>query len=214
MIKKRKVVWLLGSVLLLLAASAFAQTDITIGQVMGAPGRSATVQITGTGDDIAGVNFTITYDSAVLSNPVVAIPTGALSEGFLLDQNVPQDGEVRAVIYPESAPIPTFTTGAGVIAEITFDIAQGATQCTPSAVEWDLGTPTDPLTGVSDENGSSITGDYNFVTGQIQTTIPGDFNADGSVNLSDFTILVAGWGVDYSLSDFTLLVANWNTSCP
>lgn len=40
---------------------------------------------------------------------------------------------------------------------------------------------------------------------------PGDLNSDGRVNLSDYNLLVAGYGTKYTLSDYNQLVANYGT---
>lgn len=213
MFKKRKAVWLLGSVILMmLVTSAFAQ-QISVTTVKARPGSTVKVALEGPGDNIAGINFTITYDNTVLSNPQVSIEAGSLAESFLLDQNVPQDGEVRAVIYPESGePVPTFTAGSGTICNISFDVAPGATICTPVTLDLADGTVPEQM-GISNAAGESITSSYTFVDGAVQVTRPGDFNNDGAVNIIDYGMLAAGWGTTYTIVQYGQLAANWLQSC-
>jgi hypothetical protein len=220
MFKKRKAVWLLGSVILMmLVTSAFAQ-EISVTTVKARPGSTVKVALQGPGDGIAGINFTILFDHTILSNPTVSIEAGSLAEGFLLDQNVPSDGELRAVIYPETGnPVPTFTAGSGTICNISFDVAAGATICSESALNLvdllpppgDEGTP--EQCGVSNASGESITSTYTFADGAIQITRPGDFNNDGSVNIVDYGMLAAGWGTTYNIVHYGQLAANWLQSC-
>ena len=213
MFKKRKAVWLLGSVILImLVTSAFAQ-EISVTSVMARPGSTVKVALQGPGDGIAGINFTITYDHTVLSNPQVSIESGSLAEGFLLDQNMPQDGEVRAVIYPESGdPVPTFATGSGTICNISFDIAIAATICTPVTLDLADGSVPEQM-GISNAAGESITSSYTFADGAVQVTRPGDFNNDGAVNIVDYGMLAAGWGTTYTIIEYGQLAANWLQNC-
>jgi len=206
--KKRNAVWLPGVLLLLLATMAFSQV-IEVTDIKCAVGKKATAKLQGPGDDIAGINFTIIYDSAQLLNPQVTL--GALASGFTLEQNIPTPGELRAVIY--SDPVATFATGQGIIANISFDVAITTEHCTDLVLDLADGSEPEKM-GVSDADGNSITSNYTFEDGSILATIPGDFNADKAVNLTDFTLLVGGWGVTYNLSDFTMLVAHWMMSCP
>jgi hypothetical protein len=207
--KKRKAVWLLGVLLLLLAATAFSQSTIKLTDVYCAVGKKATVKLQGPGDGIAGINFTIGYDSAQLKNPLVTL--GALATGFTLEQNIPTAGELRAVIYND--PVTTFGTGQGDIAIINFDIDITTEHCTNLVLDLADGSEPEKM-GISDADGNSITSNYTLEDGSILATIPGDFNADKAVNLTDFTLLVVGWGSTYTLSDFTMLVAHWMMSCP
>jgi hypothetical protein len=217
MFKKRKAVWLLGSVILImLVTSAFAQ-QISVTTVKARPGSTVKVAIQGPGDGIAGINFTILFDHTVLTNPTVSIEAGSLAEGFLLDQNVPSDGELRAVIYPESGdPVPTFTAGSGTICNISFDVAAGATICSTKALSFpgfDPEPPPGEQLGVSNAAGDSITSSYTFANGAVQVTRPGDFNNDGFVNIIDYGMLAAGYGSTYLLPQYGQLAANYGLSC-
>lgn len=44
--------------------------------------------------------------------------------------------------------------------------------------------------------------------------LPGDFNADGTVDLFDYNALVAGFGTTYTIFDFNDLVANYGKTSP
>lgn len=220
-----KLLGLISILVILLSASAYAQSVISLGDVGGAPGSTIQVPVKATGDGIAGVNLAVKFDPTVLSFPgdqVTGDPatddsepkvtTGDLSEGFksyyaLQDNNE----EVRLIVSPESAPVSTFNTGEGTVAYIEFVIAADATQCSNTTVTFETAVP--EQFGVSDDQGNSITGNYTTQEVNVQVTRPGDFNGDGSVNLSDFTILVVGWQTDYVLADFTQLVVNWMQSC-
>ena len=210
MMKKGKGVGILSIVILLLATAAFAQT-ISVEDVKGAPGATVSTELNCTAAaDMSGINFTITYDPAILTNPQVTL--GDVAEGFTLDQNVPTAGELRAVIYPPSAPVGNFKDQPGAIADIAFTVASDAAECASTNLTLADGSEPEKM-GVSDKNGVSTTGNYTLQSGTFEVTLKGDFNGDGIVSLPDFTILVANWGTIYQLSDFTLLVANWQKSC-
>jgi len=207
MLKKCKIAGLVGMVLLLLAISAFSATTISISDVKGSPGETITAELRGTGDGIAGINFTIAYDPLVLTNPLVTL--GDLTTGFALDQHVPQDGEVRAVIY--SDPVGNFKSGEGVIAKVAFTVDAGATPCQDSALTIDTSVP--EKFGLSDDEGVSITGDYTTQNGTFGATYPGDLNYDGGVNMLDYSILSAYWGNPYTMLDYSKLSAYWGSKC-
>jgi hypothetical protein len=76
--------------------------------------------------------------------------------------------------------------------------------------------------------GECDTADNTFIDGTVQVAIPGDLNGDGSVDGSDFFILLQAWGTtppsdpradpndDGSVdgSDFFILLQNWGNSDP
>ena len=210
MMKKGKGVGILSIVILLLATSAFAQT-VNVKDVKGAPGATVTTQLECTdGGDMSGINFTITYDPAILTNPQVSL--GDLADGFTLDQNVPTAGELRAVIYPPSAPVENFKDQAGAIANIAFTVANDATECASTNLTLADGSEPEKM-GVSDKTGVSTTGNYTLQSGTFEVTMAGDFNGDGNVNIFDYGMLAAGWGTTYNIFDYGKLAANWGKTC-
>lgn len=205
---------------LLLATVAFAQDNsLTVGTAKGAPGATGIeVTLTGAGPnmgDVAGINFAIQYDSTVLANPNVTL--GDVATGFQIDQNTPVAGEHRALIIPPSSGITTFS-GAGVIANISFDVANvaEANYCTDISLILDKGPAGSdtPLVGVSDDAGVSITDNFSLASGSIMVTRPGDLNSDGAVNFLDYSVLAGGWGTLYNFLDYSKLAQNWGLSCP
>jgi len=212
MIQKGNCMRLLSVLLMLLATTTFAQV-ISLSNPMGAPGSTVNVDLGGPGKDIAGINFAVGYDPAVLSNPQVSL--GDLTQGCKSDYNVLKDaglnetGELRGMVY--SDPVQSFTDATGVIATISFKVATSATSCTPSNLQ--ILKSTSVQFGISNTAGVSITSNYTTQDGSVKVTLRGDFNNGGNVDLSDFTNLVEGWGTIYQLSDFTGLVENWQQSC-
>ena len=210
--KKKCVV--LGILIGLMAASVFA-ADISLpAKVIGQPGKTVEVPISGTGDNIAGINFTVTYSPDLLSDPVVSL--GALAEGFTLESNTiksggAETGEVRGVIYPPSVPVGTFKSGEGVIAKVVFTVKDDATPCEKCDLILDVSQP--EKFGVSNAAGESKTADYTVKNGEFKVTFKADFDLDGKVDLPDFTILLNGWDVLYDLPDFTDLLNDWDKSC-
>ena len=215
MIQKGDCMRLLSLLLMLLATTTFAQNVITLSTPMAAPGSTVNVDLSGPGGNIAGINFAVGYDPAVLSNPQVSL--GALTVGCTSDYNVFKDvsqnetGELRGMIWHD--PVQSFTDATGVIATISFKVAAGATSCTPTALQLLKSTP--QQFGISNTAGDSITisGNYTTQDGSVKVTLRGDFNNSSNVDISDFTNLVEGWGTIYQLSDFTGLVENWQQSC-
>jgi len=212
MIQKGKCMRLLSVLLMLLATTTFAQV-ISLSNPMAAPGSTVNVDLSGPGGNIAGINFAVGYDPAVLSNPQMSL--GALTTGCKSDSNVFKDaglnetGEFRGIIYYE--PVQSFTDAQGVIATISFKVAASATPCTPTILQ--LLKISSEQFGISNTAGVSTTGNYTTPDGSVKVTRPGDFNNNGSVTISDFTTLVEGWQTIYSISDFTRLVENWQQSC-
>jgi hypothetical protein len=212
MIQKGDCMRLLSVLLMLLATTTFAQV-ITLSNPMGAPGSTVNVDLSGPGNNIAAINFAVGYDPAVLSNPQLSL--GALTQGCISDYNVIKDvsqnetGEFRGIIYHD--PVQSFTDATGVIATISFKVAAGATPCTPTNLQ--LLKSTSEQFGISDTAGASTTGNYTTQDGSVRVTLPGDFNNNGAVTISDFTMLVEGWQTTYFLSDFTRLVENWQQTC-
>ena len=205
MIQKGKCMRLLSVLLMLLATTTFAQV-ISLSNPMAAPGSTVNVDLSGPGGNIAGINFAVGYDPAVLSNPQMSL--GALTLGCQSDYNV-LTGEIRGIIYYD--PVQSFLAGPGVIATISFDVAASATPCTPTILQ--LLKISSEQFGISNTAGVSTTGNYTTPDGSVKVTRPGDFNNNGSVTISDFTTLVEGWQTIYSISDFTRLVENWQQSC-
>ncbi len=224
MFRKGRVVQLLCVISMLMIVSAFAQGTISVtkqggaaGPAMGAPGKKAVkLEVRGPGDDIAGMNFTIQYDADFLENPKASLGTLS-STGFSIDQFVVAPGEFRVIIFPSSAaPIPTFTAGEGVMANLEFDVKSVTTGfCTSVNLILAKGTQNDvELIGISNAAAESITDQYTTQDGAIKVTRPGDFNSDGNVNIQDYGMLAAGWGTVYNIVNYGQLAANWLQNCP
>jgi len=213
MIQKGDCMRIMSVLLMLLATTTFAQNVISLSNPMAAPGTTVNVDLTGPGGSIAGINFAVQYDPAVLSDPQISVGDLALGSAFdynvLKDAGLNETGEVRGIIYKD--PVGNFTDATGVIAKISLKVAASAPTCTATPLQL-IKTSSEQF-GISNTAGVSTTGNYTTQNGSVKVTLPGDFNNSGNVDLSDFTSLVEGWGTIYQLSDFTRLVENWQQSC-
>jgi len=225
-VKGKGLVLVCGLLVLMLGTAVAQDTTFKVvnalGQdaIWGAPGKEMKVYLKGNGsgldeNGIAGINFTIKYDSTMLTNPVVT--AGDLASGFTKADNVPADGELRVVIYPAAPPIPTFKAEEGTIAEITFTVAATVTPCTDtSPITVDVSAP--EKFGVSNKLGVSITDqgyDTNIQNATFKATHRGDLTFDGHVNAFDFLELSNKWKAPggYNALDFLDLSNSWKNGC-
>jgi len=61
------------------------------------------------------------------------------------------------------------------------------------------------------EYSTSISPQPSSLPSPSPNSLPGDFNADGSVNLLDYNLLKAGFGTTYNLLDYNTLLTNFGT---
>ncbi len=141
----------------------YAQTTITVGNATGAPGSQVNVDITiSDSSSIAGMNFGVSFDPTIVSNPSVA-KGGIIPAEFTLESNLADN--YRFLFYKD--PTGNITTGGGTIATLTFTIAPGANGGAVSPINI---VPAN--FGVSNDQGVSTTGNYVIQNGSITVSGP------------------------------------------
>lgn len=182
-------VMMITSLALLSAGSLYGETVDTlwVGDSRGAPGnvgRIVTVNLNNA-EDIAGLQFTLNYDPALLTPTGVSLAdrAGVMST---CDWNVPAPGELRVIITDLAGAV--IPAGSGPIAGITFSVDSLATQRGP--------TPLTLLNAVlSDAEAISISvvtsdGIFTITDG---LTVVGGSGAPGSIgNLVPISLVNAG----------------------
>lgn len=158
-------VYFTALLMFLVIASAYAVETITVGSESSAPGTQVIIPVSITNaSSIAGMNFGITYDAAILSNPAVA--KGSLvPDDFTLDSNKVSDGEFRFLFYKD--PTANINAGAGIIVNLTFDVSAGANGGQTSAIN------VMPANfGVSNDQGISTVSNYQITNGVFTVSGP------------------------------------------
>jgi PKD repeat protein len=165
---------------------------LTVGNSSAAPGASVTVPVTLTGRDatLCGLTTDVTYDLASLTFTSAQIGPAALAAGKSLNSSTPSTGVIRlAILGINVTPI-----GDGIVAYLTFQVAQGASGST--VLNHSCG-------GTDCEGGgvgmSCPGGIVSFTSG-----IPGDCDNDGQVSIGEVQkainmflgLLPVGCGVD------------------
>ena len=120
-----------------------------------------------------------------------------------------------------------WAAGPGSATVLAEGNLEGSTLIAANGGSLSLGTPIDPLL-LSDESdlliqfsvasgggadGSSFFGGILFSAGGV-STLPGDFNNDGSVDAADYTVWRDGLGTTFVQSDYDVWVANFGNSLP
>lgn len=165
---KKNWVFFMLVIMSMILSAGYAQKTVTIGTASGYPGDTVSVDITiSDAADIAGMNFGVSYNSAVLTNPQIA--KGALVPAdFTIDSNEPSAGEFRFLFFKD--PTGTITSGAGTLATLSFKISSGANGGASSAITV---ITADPETwGVSDAAGVSKTSGYTAQPGSVTVLGP------------------------------------------
>lgn len=106
----------------ILATSAPAQT-ITVGTVPGLPGDTVQVPVSIDSAAGAGVNFSLTYDGAKLSN-FSAAKGDLAGANHVADSHSPSAGTGNAIVYPN--PVVDFGAGGGTLALVSIQISDTA----------------------------------------------------------------------------------------
>ena len=159
---------------------------ITLPSVEGAPGTTVSVPIyLSEGASISALQTIIRYDPDLLApvpNNPVALGT-LVPPRFSLVTNATVRGQVTLVIAPPiSSPIPTFFSGSGTVATISFRVANEAREGAVS----DLSL----TSSASDNQGNAvILGAQNGVL-TVLGVRRGDVNRDGIINSQDLVRLV------------------------
>lgn len=131
MFKPLFTIWL--SLLIILAAGAFAQKTLYIENSSAMPGGTVYIPLHLTdGTDIAGVNASISFYPAVLEN--IAFLPGNLLNGHIIAYNSVSPNEFRLVIYGK--PTTAFKPGAGTIGYIQAEVSPSALPGTEVAVNF------------------------------------------------------------------------------
>jgi len=147
-----------------LTASTAWTATLQIEDAVGYPGMpvAVSIRLSDAGDNVAGINATITYDGTNIEAGEVVKDAINVGDAQLAEGNLKQSGEYRFVIYPPSAPIARFANPNDIVAQVIFDVAPGAPEgdyplaltdtivgdamLRATAVSNDVGTPSLPLT--------------------------------------------------------------------
>jgi hypothetical protein len=118
--------------------------------------------------------------------------------------NTATAGQITVVISPPvQAPTPTFASGSGPVAVITFQVASGAT---PGA--------TSPLTlsniSASDREANAVAITAQNGTFTVLAVRRGDINQDGVINVQDLILLIRHLTGESPLSGAALQAADVN----
>ncbi|HXF06101.1 MAG TPA: cohesin domain-containing protein, partial [Blastocatellia bacterium] len=179
---------------------------ISLPSVEGAPGATVSVPIyLSEGARISALQTIIRYDPDLLApvsnNPVTL---GALvPPRFSLVANTTVRGQVTLVIAPPiSSPLPTFFSGGGTVATISFRVA---TEAGEGAIS-DLSL----TSSASDSQGNAIAiGAQNGVF-TVLSVRRGDVNRDGTINSQDIVRLILHLSGQQPLTGQALTSADMN----
>ncbi|MEO2005210.1 MAG: cohesin domain-containing protein, partial [Candidatus Poribacteria bacterium] len=170
--------------------STFLPTDtaVTVLDAQGQAGASVTipVQITDTtGLVVTGLSLGITYDAAALT-PTGATPAAAgalVPVGWSVEQNVPAAGLLQVSL---AGGFGDPLVGAGVLLDVTFDVAAGATAGATSAL----------TLSQADLNEGVVSSSHIAGTFTVLSLTYGDVTGNGDVTSFD-----ASWVLEYVVTD-------------
>lgn len=180
---------------------------LSVADARGEAGTTVTIPVVlSEGKDIAGVQFTLTFDPAVLSlattNPA---RLGSLVPGdFSLAVNSAMPGRATVVILPPKiSPISTFKPGAGPVAHVSLDVSAAAQRNLASPLKLSgvsVSTAKAEAVTVSPKDGVLI----------VSSSLRGDVNHDGMVNVQDVVRLIQHITGELSLATSDLVQADVN----
>lgn len=159
---------------------------MTLPSVEGAPGATVSVPIyLSEGSSISALQAIVRYDPDLLApvpNNPVALGT-LVPPRFSLVTNTTVRGQVTLVIVPPiSSPLPTFFSGSGTVATISFRVANEARDGAVS----DLSL----TSSASDSQGSAIILGVQNGAFSVLGARRGDVNRDGIINSQDLVRLI------------------------
>jgi|GEM_PF-686189 len=179
---------------------------LTVSDAQGAPGSVVTIPVTlSDGTNISALQFTLSFNPAILTPAANPVALGSLvPSGFTVSANTATAGQVTVVISPPvQTPLPTFTSGSGSVAVLTFQVASGAS---PGA--------TSPLTlsniSASDRNANAVAITAQNGTFTVLAVRRGDINQDGVINVQDLILLIRHLTGESPLSGAALQAADVN----
>jgi hypothetical protein len=172
-----------------------AGVDVVVSDASGAPGQSGVTVSISVNDatGIAGGDLVLSYDPEVLT--ATQVRATALTSGYLVMPNLTTPGTVNISLASAAG----HSGGSGAIVEIAFDVRTEAEVGDSSALK---------LTSVtlSNEMAQPIAiGGISDGTFCVEITLPGDFDGDGQVSLSDFSLFVGYYGSSAGDADFDFL---------
>lgn len=127
----KRIIWL---VLLMTSSTAlWAQVQVTVGSVNGAPGGKVLVPVMlSEGQAISALQFELIFDSTVLAlSSGKAVLTGDLCSDHGIVSSV-QNGTLKVAVF--SGSLSLLDAGAGSVVQVLFDVAASAAQGTTAAV--------------------------------------------------------------------------------
>ncbi len=179
---------------------------LSISNAQGAPGSAVTIPVMlSEGANVSALQFTLSFNPAILTPATTPVALGSLvPSGFTVSANTATAGQITVVISPPvQTPLPTFNSGSGSVAVITFQVASGAS---PGA--------TSPLTlsnvSASDRNASAVAITVQNGTFTVLAVRRGDINQDGVINVQDLILLIRHLTGESPLSGAALQAADVN----
>ncbi len=179
---------------------------LSVPDAQGAPGSTVTIPVTlSDGTNVSALQFTLSFNPAVLTPAANPVARGSLvPSGFTVSANTATAGQITVVISPPvQTPTPTFASGSGPVAVITFQVASGAT---PGA--------TSPLTlsniAASDREANAVAITAQNGTFTVLAVRRGDINQDGVINVQDLILLIRHLTGESPLSGAALQAADVN----
>ena len=175
-------------------------------------------------EEVNGVSAYLSYDSTVLSivdaseEPGIQPFNKGDFIGGLTFENSVEDGVLR---YTEGNVLSN-ASGTGVLAGISF-IVNAAPVAGATTISFLSDVTAGPISSVSYSTGETVIPTFEGFTLNVEgapTSLPGDADGDGMVNLVDFSILASVFGTAYAsadfngdgfvnLADFSILAANF-----
>ena len=139
------------------------------------------------------------------------------SSSFIIPSNVAAPTSNRSILFATQAfaDLPGAPTPDHIIVENFFSIAADTISYTP----WDTFAfgagqlPTDGVNSLFDGGSTGVNSPTNYAgeTGSVVVPpdCPWDFDAGGSVNISDLLTLLGNWGNPWGIVDLLALLADW-----